>query len=343
MHSDKGKRNLTIKDVAKAAGVSYATVSRAMTKSKEISPRTREHILRVADEIGYRPNGIARSLVNKRSRTIALIVPDISYSFFSEIALAAEDEANSRGYCMFLCNSRWDVENEEKLLWSVQENCVDGIIMHLASDDLRNIEGLRLPLVLLSYKDGPQFSTVGVDNISGGRDGTQSLIANGYRRIACLTGIRGFTHYTERVEGYIEAIQNAGMPVDPSIIAYDVDGWEPGYETAKRLLESTHPPDAFFCGNDLIAMGVWQAAVDCGREVPRDVGVCGFDNSSIASLPQTQMTSVAQPVDQIGKKAAEMLFERIRGGAGKPIQSLVLPTKLIERNSSQRAGRATDV
>ena len=336
----KGKPNLTIKDVAKAAGVSYATVSRAMNRSKEISPRTREHILKVAEEIGYRPNAIARSLVNKRSCTIALIVPDISYSFFSEIALAAEDEVNNQGYSMFLCNSRWDVENERRLLATVQENCVDGIILHLASSDVGHIQNLGIPLVLLGCHYDQDFSYVEVNNRNGGREGTQCLIDSGYRRIACLTGMRSFLPYDERSRGYIDALQQASMPLDETIICHDLDGVEPGYALAQSMLRTPNPPDAFFCSNDLIAMGVWQCVVDMGLKIPEQVGICGFDDSDIARLPQIQMTSVAQPVREIGQKAASILFEAIHDQQEQQMRSLILPTELKKRVSTDKQRRS---
>lgn len=330
------KEAITIKDVAKEAGISYATVSRAFNNGTEISEKTRKHVLKIAAEMGYQPNGIARSLVNKQSKTIALIVPDISNPFFADIALATIAEANKRGYNTLLCNTGWDAENEQKQIDLVLEKRVDGII--LKPDDVSkfDFEKITVPVVLFSYRNSGHVASIEVENEKGGFLACEHLIKCGYKRIAAVSGAKASQSNSMRVSGYKSALVKYGMQVDESLISYGQFTIESGYQNTGRMLERQDRPDAFFCGNDLIALGVYQSVVSKGLLVPEDIGIVGFDDVYFASFPQTQLTTIAQPRKVMGELAAQMLIDRIENPEKDLVRNYVLPAELVIRSSSRK-------
>lgn len=329
-------RKVTIKDVADAAGVSYSTVSRALNGIDLVNSETKQLIINIAKEIGYRPNGIARSLVNKRSNTIALIVPDISNPFFADMALALEDAALSRGYTTLLCNTRWDPEIEERVLNMVEEKCVDGIIIKPSEYKPERIERITVPTVLLTHNIPEHISHVEVDNVKGSFLGCEHLIRCGYKRIAFIGGDRASNSNRDRVAGYKKALLQYDRRFESSLVRYGPFSVASGYNGASTLLSSENPPDAFVCGNDLLALGAWQRTKELGYDVPSEIGICGFDNSSIAELPQIRLTSIDQPRKQIGEYAAKMLIDVIQNRAtADSLQKIILEPKLIKRTSTR--------
>lgn len=325
---------ITIKDIAKKTGVSYTTVSRALNGKPGVNQSTMELILAEAKRMGYQPNGIARGLVKKYTNTIGLIIPDITNPFFPAIARGVEDEANRHGYNVFLCNTNWDEEREKSYLEALQEKRVDGIIIQAAEDSQQDYENLSIPVVPVNtqcFRGAGSY--VGVDNEKGGLLATKHLIESGYRRIAFVGGKTAYTN-EKRLEGYKRALDTFGFSIDESIITHGDFTTRSGYEQMGKLLKQSSPPDAVFAGNDLIALGVMNSVQEYGLHIPQDIGIVGFDNIYFAEFPQVQLTTIAQPMYEMGKIAFELLLESIKNKDGSNLKKVILEPELIIRKTT---------
>lgn len=335
---------VTIKDVARVANCSYATVSRALNHKPGINEQTREKIIRVAKELGYQPNAIARGLVMQKTHTIGLVIPDIVNPFFPEIARGVEDVANEQGYTVFLCNTNWDLQKENVYLKALQEKRVDGIIIK-PSSDLNHpdrtghspLEGINLPVVIFSGQSSSgQHSYIEIDNQRGGFIATNHLIESGYRRIAFIGGRESSHSNSERLKGYQAALKSYDLPIiDELIVNHDFYS-ESGFALMEQLLTLPTPPDAVFTGNDIIALGVLECLQMHRIRVPDDFGVVGFDNIIFSGYPQIQLTTISQPKYLMGKYAAEVLFNDINGKLAKEIRKTILEPELIIRKTTRR-------
>lgn len=328
---------ITIKDIAKRTGVSYTTVSRALNGKSGVNSSTRDQVLTEAKRMGYQPNGIARGLVKKYTNSIGLIIPDITNPFFPAIARGVEDEASKHGYTVFLCNTNWNEKREMAYLDTLQEKRVDGIIIKPAEDNQQNLEHFNIPMVSLNTKTykGTE-SYVDVDNEKGGFLATKHLIESGYRRIAFIGGkVNSYSYSNEkRIEGYQRALKTFGISVDESIISHGEFTTESGYEQMNQLFKRSKKPDAVFAGNDLIALGVMNSVQEFGLNIPMDFGVVGFDNIYFAKFPQIQLTTIAQPVYDIGRIAFELLLSNIKNKEKSIENKVVLEPELIIRKTT---------
>lgn len=331
----------TIREVAEKAGVSFTTVSHVINNTRFVSEGTRSRVLMAMQELGYRPNALARSLRRGETLTLGLILPDSANPFFAEIGRSIEDSAFRQGYNVILCNTEGDKEKERSYVEVLGKKQVDGLIFVAAGDQAASLVHLLVegvPVVVID-RDLPhlEVDTVLVDNRQGGKLVTQHLIELGHRRIACLTGPSHLTPSAQRVTGYREALAEAGLAVDESLILRGDFHPGQGYAAARSLLERADPPTALFACNDLMALAALRAAAECGRSVPGSLAVAGFDDIELASFSNPALTSVAQPKREIGLTAVQLLLERIKD-KDRPVNRVILPATLVVRASC--GGRA---
>lgn len=328
--------SVTIKDIAKRANVSYATVSRALSGSSEISEETKNRILDLANEMGYTPNTIARGLVTKSTYTIGLIVPDITNPFFAEVAQGAGDCANQNGYNLFLCNSNWDNNREMESLNKLFSSRVDGIIITPVSDDISHIIDMnkKIPIVFAADKSSNAgISYVITDNHKAGSLATEYLIKLGHKRIAFIGGSKSDYGTSSRLRGYLDCLEKHNIDVTPDIIMPGQLTSNSGYTLVKEMLEKSELPTSILAFNDIVALGAIQAIEEYGLNVPKDISVIGFDDISFASLNKIQLTTVFQDKYKIGELSVKLLIDRITNKGIEENKHHILQPKLIIRKT----------
>jgi LacI family transcriptional regulator len=329
---------VTIKDIAKQAGVSYATVSRALNNHPEINIDTRKKIMRIAEEYGYQPNAIAQGLVKKETNTIGLIIPDITNPFYPEVARGIEDAANETGYTLFLCNTNWKQQREENYLNVLRQKQVDGVIIAPASEKPEHLKKViahgAKNMVFISRVNLGNVTSVLIDNVRGGRMAVEHLISKGYRKIAFVGGLNDISSNRERFQGYREALEIAGIKLNQAYIVGGDFKRESGHQATKWLLQLESRPDAIFAANDLLALGAIQALREQGLRIPEDMAVIGFDDIEFASLPEIQLTSVTQPKYDMGKLALQTLMMQMKGDGRIVAKKIMLEPDLICRKTT---------
>lgn len=328
-------KNVTLKDVAKAAGVSYATVSRALSGSSQIGSETRERVLKLCDEMGYTTNFVARSMVTKRTNLIGLVVPSVDNQFMSELAYHAEVSARSHGYNIMLCDSGPDLRQEKTVVKLLLGRQVDGILIIPQSS--RSYESLKpyldqTPTVFLSenLRDQPQ-SYVAVDNSRGTYLGTQYLYGLGHRDILYF-GQRQSTTHQLRAEGYLKACQELGLAPRYFNSEYTRSSIQGGYQLAKELFQKPLDYTAIFASTDSNALGVLTAADELGIDIPGRLSLIGFDNISATALSRIDLTTIDQPKKAMAVQAVDMLRDKIEHGTQGYVHQILLPT-LIRRGT----------
>ncbi len=330
---------VTMADVAREAGVSLMTVSRVVNNKGEVSESTKQRILEVIERLGYRPSGIARSLATSRTGTIGLIVPDISNPFFADLAKGVEKVAYSEGYNVFLCSTEEDPRRELKVLESLAEYRVDGVLLcssRLDEKHLVDALGFFYSAVLVNRaleSEALSVGTVMVDDVHGGMIATHHLLDGGRQRVAFLAGPETSHSGRNRFKGYKRALQDAGMPYVPDLVVHCDSNVNGGYQATKDLL-SFHPEvDAIFCYNDLVAVGALRACEETGVKVPDDVSIVGFDDIMLAGLVTPSLTTCRVQREEVGERSAEMLLEQMGGCSGK-CKTAVFTPELVVRNSA---------
>ena len=328
-------KNVTLKDVAKAAGVSYATVSRALSGSSQIGSETRERVLKLCDEMGYTTNFVARSMVTKRTNLIGLVVPSVDNQFMSELAYHAEVSARSHGYNIMLCDSGPDLRQEKTVVKLLLGRQVDGIL--IVPQSSRSYESLKpyldqTPTVFLSENllDQPQ-SYVAVDNSRGTYLGTQYLYELGHRDILYF-GQRQSTTHQLRAEGYLKACQELGLAPRYFNSEYTRSSIQGGYQLAKELFQKPLDYTAIFASTDSNALGVLTAADELGIDIPGRLSLIGFDNISATALSRIDLTTIDQPKKAMAVQAVDMLRDKIEHGTQGYVHQILLPT-LIRRGT----------
>ncbi len=328
----------TISDVAKRAGVSTMTVSRVINNSGYISQETRERVEKALAELDYVPNALARSLRFKQTKTIALVITDITNPFFTTLARGVEDVASEQGFSVIFCNTDESETDESEYMSVLLQKQVDGVLLVPAcgaSESVALLQTRAVPVVVLDRRiSGVQVDTVRCDSEKGAYELVQHLLALGHRRIGVLSGPADVSTATDRVLGYRRALHDAGLTVDPRLILHDEFNEAGGYAMTRRVLATTPRPTAFFAGNNFIAMGALHALRDAGLGVPQDISLVAFDDIPVAFIMDPFLTVMAQPAYDMGKRATELLLARLVGeGAAEP-QEVILPTQLIVRRSS---------
>jgi DNA-binding LacI/PurR family transcriptional regulator len=325
----------TIYDVARLAGVSTATVSRALNDTGQIAAATRRSIAAAVEQLGYRPNTIARSLVTRSTQTIALLLPDITNPFYAELVSGIQEQVLAEGHTMLLCTTESDPEREESYLNLLHAKQVDGALVDglvLPPDRIARFVREGFPIVCLDRDvDSPAVPLVQVDNRLGARLATAHLLELGHTRIGHIAGAAGLGISAERVAGYRDALAVAGVGPDPRLLAAGTFTEQGGHEATLALLE--HDVTAIFAANDLSALGAINALTGSGRRVPGDVSVVGFDDVRLAAYTSPPLTTVHQPAREIAERATQLLLGLTAGRKPAELVQLLEP-RLVVRASS---------
>jgi LacI family transcriptional regulator len=335
----------TIVDVARAAGVSTATVSRVLNNHPQVDPRLAAAVLQTVKDLGYRPSRVARSLRTRTNRVWALIISDIRTGpFFGDVVRGVEDVAYAAGYSLFLCNTDEDAAKEASYIeLAVAEN-VAGVILTPSGPrtSLAPLVTFGIPVVLADRTlPDHQADSVLVDNMAGASEAVSHLLAGGYRRVACITGPLATTTGFRRHAGYCKALSEAGIELDDSLVRV-ADFRERGGELAmKELLAQAGRPDAVFVTNHLMAIGVLHALADAKLAIPTDIAIVSFDDMSWASLLNPPLTAVAQPAYDLGVESARLLLSRLEGYSGAARQVTLSPSLVVRGSSAPRRRFAT--
>ncbi len=329
----------TIKDVAAKAGVSTATVSHVINESRAVSPEAKKKVRAAIKALKYRPDGIARSLRVSHTGTIAVLIADVTNPFFADFVRGVEDTAHKRGgrYNLLLCNTEENTAREQKALDLVLERRIDGIVMAPAGNNeglLQELAESGLPIVFGDRKlKGVTADTVVADNFAAAAELTSHLIALGHKRLGLLEADLESSAIHERVDGFRDALARAGLELDPAHVVKSPSNIVAAETAGLTMLGVDPKPDAVFCTNNFMTLGMMQALNSKGLRCPEDVAVVGFDDFAWASAFRPRLTVVAQPAYEIGREAATLLFDRISGRrTGAPVQ-MVLNARLIVRDS----------
>ncbi|MCL2671425.1 MAG: LacI family transcriptional regulator [Clostridiales bacterium] len=324
---------VTIKDVAKVLGVSYATVSRALSGSPEVSAETRKRVLQTCRELGYTTNYVARSMVIKRTEILGLIVSNIDNPFMSELANHIEERARARGYNLMLCNASHDTKQEEQVFQLLAGRQVDGIILFpTTSNSYQSLKPYlsSVPTVFMSENlyDLP-VSYIAVDNYRGTHLGTEYLHSLQHRRILYLGRRKGSTTHKHRAQGYIDACREHGMEPDFVDSSYPYSSISAGYQIARNVFAKPLTHTAIFAATDSLAIGVLQAAQEAGIRIPEDISLLGFDDILHAGLPTINLTTIEQPKKTMATMAVDMLLDKIRDSSKGYSHSILTPSLIV--------------
>jgi LacI family transcriptional regulator len=336
----------TMKEVADIAGVSIATVSRVINQSRYVAPNLQETVRRTMDALNYQPSALARGLRRQETQSIGVLVPKVSQPFFSLLGYAIEQALFRQGYRTFLCSAEEDLEKESAYLEMLLRQRVDGVILVPTGRSLANIERLLrsgLPVVLVD-RDLPalQVDRVLSDNVQGAHQLARHLLDLGHHRIALLGAEPHSESIARRLVGVRQALAEAGIkPTEEHLAADTGQQFELGFVTAQRLLQQRPAPTAVIALTDMLAVGVLHGAWKTGRQLPEELSVTGFDDIPLSSYVWPELTTVAQPVTQMGERAVHCLLRRIQqrtpGLVADPDfkpESVLLPTRLIIRSST---------
>lgn len=336
---------VTIKDIARALGLSTSTVSRALRDSHEISPETKKMVLDYAEKINYHPNPIALSLKERRSRSIGVIVCEIANSFFSQVINGIESIAYKNGYNVIIAQSRESVEREMLNLQYLTSRSVDGLILSVSTETkdfgyLKELSSRGMPIVFFDrIVDELNTHKVIVDNYKGAYDATAHLIGCGYRKIAAISNPSVLSIAKERLAGYRAALTDHRLPVDESLIRYCAHGGmllEEVETAVNELLSVTEKPQAILATSDKLTTGCLRTLKARNLSVPDDMGLIGFSNTDLTELLSPALSVIRQPAFEMGEVATSLLLQQIE--SKKPItefQTRVLPTELFIRASTR--------
>lgn len=330
---------VTIKDISRAAGVSIATVSKVLNGDyTKVSEKTRDRVLRIAEEMEYRPNMVARALVSRHLKLLSLIIPDISNPYYSDMTRGASDEALRHGYSTTLCNTDTLHEREVSSIQTMADFNVAGIILiggGLKEDVEANfalLSRLRIPHVgVNNYQPGMEYC-VYVDDFAGSYKAVSHLIECGHRQIAYIAGSDMEAKADYRLAGYRQALEDNGIQPDPFLLERGGYTAEAGYRRTLLLLARGVPFTAIACGNDLIAIGAMKALREQGRSIPGDCSLIGFDDVYLSDLLEPKLSTVRQPAYEMGICAAALLLDRIEGRE-VPMKNRCFQPLLVKRDS----------
>ena len=340
--SANGRTASGIRDVAARAGVSVGTVSNTINHPEMVRPDTRKVVEKAIAELGFVPNQPARVLTGASSQVIALVVLDLMSPFFMEMASAVERAANEAGQMMILCDSENARDRERALLQLLAAQRVRGVLVTPATAEVDALPAWaaerQLPLVFVDYKGSPDTCSVSVDHTTGAHLAVRHLLALGHQQVAFVGGPTVLHQFTQRSRGAKQALLEAGLDPATALVEEAVDGIgiRDGMLAAQRLIERGLP-GAVFCGNDMLAFGVYRGLTRAGLRVPEDVALVGYDDITFAADWIVPLTSVRQPIDELGYRAANLLFEHSSGDPDHVHQQITLTPSLVVRASSNPA------
>jgi LacI family transcriptional regulator len=341
---------VTIKDIARELGISPSTVSRALKDHPDISPQTKKAVNELAEKLNYQPNIVALSLRQSKTNTLGVIIPELVHFFFSTVISGIEDVAYSAGYNVIITQSNESLQREKTDIKALFNSRVDGMLISISRetstfDHIESILAKGVPMVFFDrVYENANSSSVIVDDLSGAKEATQHLISQGCKRIAHLEGPPNLGITKQRLEGYVQALNEAGYSVDKDLIVSCPQGTiEEGKAATEQLLKLPNRPDAIFATNDPAAMGAMQAIKAAGLKIPDDVAVVGFSNWVFSGLLDPSLTSVDQPGFEMGQEAAKLLIRQIevksKDNEEPTPETKILKTKLIVRDSSLKKGK----
>ena len=340
--SQPGRPSVTIEDVAARADVSIATVSRALTNAKVVRPETRRRVLQAVEELGYRPSGPARALARSRTHTLGLIMTDLAQPFYAELTRAVETASRANGYTVVLANGAGDTRREADYLDLLAERRVDGILVASWGITRRHLDWLAsapVEVVLVSCMSSElPLPAILSASREGARMAAEHLLALGHRQLAEVTGPPDSAAAPDRHRGVLDALTHAGLDERQLAVAHCDGDFESGRRATGELLRGAPGPTAVICYNDLVAAGALKAARDAGLRVPGDLSVIGFDDVPLARMVEPALTTVAQPVAEMGRWAVERIIAGLaaRGGPAPDTQPAIvrMPCRLVVRDST---------
>ncbi|MCF6094897.1 catabolite control protein A [Microaerobacter geothermalis] len=330
---------VTIYDVAREAGVSMATVSRVVNGNPNVKPSTRKKVLAVIERLGYRPNAVARGLASKKTTTVGVVIPDISSAFFAEMARGIEDIANMYHYNIILCNSDLNHDKEIILINTLLEKQVDGLLFmgrEVTDEHMHIFSTSSVPVVLSATMDkSNQIPSVNIDQRQAAYDATKYFLSRGHQKIAMISGpLEDALGGKSRFEGYQKALEEDGLILNDDYVRIGDYRYESGVEAMEYFIRLEEPPTAVFAVSDEMAVGAIHTIQDHGLHVPNDIEVMGFDNIRLASMVRPLLTTVAQPMYDIGAVSMRLLTKLINHeNVEDPV--VILPHRIEERDSTK--------
>lgn len=335
------EKQTTIKDIALALHLSTSTVSRALRGASDIKAETKAAIKAYAEELDYQPNRLALSLLNRQTHTIGVIIPNLDY-VLSTMVKGIDEVALEAGYTVMVCQSDEsfgrEIVNTKRLL----ESLVDGFIVSVSSETkvyehIKKIQSKKIPLVVFDrVSNNINAPKVRLDNVEGGRQATQHLIDQGYKKIAILAGPENLNISNKRMDGYLQTLKLNGIKADKNLIIHCDFNQQYAYEATKELLAMKRRPDAIFTISDRMAIGAMLAIKEKGLKMPDDIGLVGFNNEPVTSLVTPSISSVEMYAAEIGKATAKLFLEMLHSNADMSKEEIIIKPKLFIRDSSQR-------
>ncbi len=334
-------KSTTMQDVADLAKVSKTTVSHVINGTRPVSEEKRQRVLSAMKELDYHPNILARGLRRNETTMIGLIVPNNANPFYAEVSKGVESVCFDKGFNVILCNSDRDIEKELRYTDLLTKKRVDGILfvgtwIGENTDHIENTIQQNIPIVVVDrFVPNLDIDLVVTNNVLGGWLATSHLYGLGHKKIACIAGTPQFTPNAERIQGYEKALVEAKIPINPDLIIRSNFQFEGGYKAAQQLLSQENRPTAIFACNDLMAIGAMRAAIDLGYRIPEDLSIIGYDDVQMTKYTNPQLTTISQPMFEMGNRAAEMLIERIHE-LEIPKRKKILEPNLVVRGSTAK-------
>ena len=344
--SKKPFKKITIREIAKLAGVSKTTVSRVLSGSNFVSENTRDRVLEIIEEKEYKPNIMAQSLRTNRTKIIGLVLADIENLFYSRVAKGVIDTAETKKYNVILCNSDNDIASEDRAIMTLLGRGVDGLLLTTVALKMKTIESLvnrEFPFMLIDCKlDIPGVNYVVNDDYHGAKLATEHLIELGHKKIFFLgLGNKKLLSLRERLRGFKDVLEDhkiEGINISVPQKIINVDGTYNIEKIIEYLISREEKITAIFAGNDYLAIKSIKAINDNGLKVPEDISVIGYDNIEISSMVKVPLTTIRQPKYLLGKLAAEQLFEILENRSNKEVKKIILRPELVIRQSCKRIG-----
>lgn len=330
--------NITIYDVAREANVSMATVSRVVNNNPNVKPTTRKKVLETIKRLGYRPNAVARGLASKKTTTIGAIIPDISSIFFSELVRGIEDIATMYNYNIILSNSDQNKEKELRLINTMFEKQVDGVLFmggNITEEHVEQFSTSNVPVVLAATHDETgKIPSVNIDYEEAGYEATKLFIDRGDKHPAIVTGQESIHSNVLKFEGYMRALNESGATINEDFIIKGDYSYDAGIKGIHKLLELDEKPTTVFVASDEMALGVIHGAQDKGYNVPEDIEVFGFNNTRLATMVRPTLSTVIQPMYDLGAVAMRLLTKYM-DKEDVAESTVILPHRIVERNSTK--------
>lgn len=325
----------TIYDVARLANVSIATVSKVMNDNGKISDKTRKKVFEVMQHLHFKPSMVATALTGKKTYTLGLLISDLANPFFAEIARSVEDRAHELGFSVVMCSTDNDSQKEAKSISLLRQKSVDGFIIASGFQNhliLRKVIEEHVPIALISQDiSSLAVDCVTVDDFLGGYQVTRHLLDLGHQNVAVFA--EKTRSSKERIRGFKQAVEEAGIRFQDRMVIFCDTSVDGGKQKADQLMDWPNRPTAIFACNDLLAVGVMESAREWGLKIPDDLSVVGFDNTILATSVDPPLTSVAQPIQEMGRQVVELLIARIEGRKKMKRRVILLPELVFRRST----------